>query len=294
MPHHLKLSFLGTAHVTLNDAPVQKFRSTKAQALLAYLAIESNQPHSRKFLADLFWPGKPVTLARQNLRQTLRRLCLALNGHDSQAATASPFLSITRQTLQFNAESDHWLDVAELLARLEQGELKRAVELYQGCFLAELHLIDSDTFEEWATIIQEQLHSRVLQALRQLTQHYQALAAHDQVQLYARRQLTLEPWHEQAHRQLMLALAANGQRGAALAQYEICRHILKEEWGVEPAAETTALHARIRDGASLSFEPSAQPASATHSFLWSPVGKKTLAQTDPELGSQVAPKGNLV
>ena len=40
-----------------------------------------------------------------------------------------------------------------------------------------------------------------------------------------------------AHRQLMLLLAASGQRSAALAQYETCRRLLAEELGVEPSAE---------------------------------------------------------
>jgi DNA-binding SARP family transcriptional activator len=284
MPH-LKLSFLGAAHVTLNGKPVQKFRSIKAQALLAYLATESNQPHTRKFLAELFWPEKPIAVALQNLRQTLHRLCLALNGHDSQAATASSFLSITRYTLQFNTGSDYWLDVAEFLTCLERGRQERAVELYRDHFLTELYLPDSVAFEQWATMIRERLHSQILHVLNQLTQHYLALAAYDRVQFYARRQLALEPWHEQAHRQLMLALVANGQRVAALAQYKICCHILMQELGIEPAAKTTALYARIRDGESLSFELSAQSARATHTFLWSPGGK---------VPAQVAPKGNLV
>ena len=46
----------------------------------------------------------------------------------------------------------------------------------------------------------------------------------------------------------MQALALEGQRGAALAQYEICRQSLDQELGAEPEAETTELWARIRDG----------------------------------------------
>jgi len=57
----------------------------------------------------------------------------------------------------------------------------------------------------------------------------------------------MEPWREEAHRQLMRILAHSGQRSAALAQYKVCRRILAEELGVEPDAETQALYARIRD-----------------------------------------------
>ena len=130
----LKLSFLGAVQVTLDGEPVRTFRSIKAQALLAYLAVESNRSHSREVLADLFWPHSHAT-ARQNLRQTVRRLRLALGDGGAQAAWATPFLSTMRRALQFNRESDHWLDVAEFLACLEQGQWERAVALYRGPFL---------------------------------------------------------------------------------------------------------------------------------------------------------------
>ena len=65
----------------------------------------------------------------------------------------------------------------------------------------------------------------------------------------AQRWLDVEPWDENAHRQLMRALALNGQRNLALAQYETCRCLLQEELGVEPGVETTTLYEQLRDGA---------------------------------------------
>jgi hypothetical protein len=45
----------------------------------------------------------------------------------------------------------------------------------------------------------------------------------------------------------MRLLALNGQRGAALAQYEACRRALADQLDVEPAAETIRLYEQIRD-----------------------------------------------
>ena len=64
-----------------------------------------------------------------------------------------------------------------------------------------------------------------------------------------RRLLSIEPWHEAGHRQLMKLLAADGQRSAALAQYETCQRLLAEELGVGPSEETTKLYEQIREGA---------------------------------------------
>jgi predicted ATPase/tetratricopeptide (TPR) repeat protein len=49
----------------------------------------------------------------------------------------------------------------------------------------------------------------------------------------------------------MRALALSGQRGAALAQYEACCRILREELGIGPAEETRALYELIRNGEDL-------------------------------------------
>ena len=50
---------------------------------------------------------------------------------------------------------------------------------------------------------------------------------------------------EEAHRQLMWALAVAGQRTAALAQFNQCRQVLLAELGVEPDTATVELYEQI-------------------------------------------------
>ena len=64
----------------------------------------------------------------------------------------------------------------------------------------------------------------------------------------ARRQLEIDELQESAHRQLIEALARSGQQSLALAQYDICRNLLQDELGVEPALETQQLMVAVRDG----------------------------------------------
>jgi len=78
-----------------------------------------------------------------------------------------------------------------------------------------------------------------------------------------RKLLELEPWQEIAHRQLIRLLAANGQRTAALAQFEVCKRCLKEELGVEPMIETVQLYENIRDNHS---SVSAQKLTPSHNL----------------------------
>jgi predicted ATPase/class 3 adenylate cyclase len=87
-----------------------------------------------------------------------------------------------------------------------------------------------------------------LAILDRLVEWYEQRGEYERASAYAWRQVELEPWQEEAHRQLMRLLALSGQRSAALAQYETCRRLLAEELGVEPGTKTTELYERIRDG----------------------------------------------
>ena len=51
-----------------------KLSSRKAQALLSYLAANSDQPHERAVLAELFWPELPEAAALNNLSKALGQI----------------------------------------------------------------------------------------------------------------------------------------------------------------------------------------------------------------------------
>jgi predicted ATPase len=125
--------------------------------------------------------------------------------------------------------------------------LTQAADLYRGDLLSGFNL-DSLPFQEWITVEREHLHRRAMEAFYHLADCHNQRGEHRQAEHYARRQLKLEPWREEAHRQLMVALSLSGQRSAALAQYEACRRTLLEELGVEPEEETKTLAEQIRDG----------------------------------------------
>ncbi|MBN2147727.1 MAG: bacterial transcriptional activator domain-containing protein [Anaerolineales bacterium] len=85
---------------------------------------------------------------------------------------------------------------------------------------------------------------QALLALRHLTVSYAQLGELERALPYAWHQIELEPFHEQAHQQVMRLLALIGQRGAALVQYRTCQSML-QEIGIEPAQETTQLYEMI-------------------------------------------------
>ena len=279
----LTIRLLGPFHVTLDGEPITNFESNKVRALLACLAMEPHHPHSRETLAGLLWPDHPERTARHNLRQALSNLRQAIG---DRAASGDrdvdpPFLCITRGTVQLNPDSDYQLDASQFDALVTTSEahahtrletckpcirrLEQTVELYRGEFLAGLYVGDSLSFEEWALLRRERFHRLALDNLYHLANHYERCRDYNRARRYARRQVELEPWREEAHRQLMRLLARSGQRSAALAQYERCRRILAEELGIEPGEETRALYERIRAAGDASPHNLAGPA---HFLRW--------------------------
>jgi len=283
----LSLSLLGSIQVTLDGEPVAAFESDKVRALLFYLAVEAERPHRREKLAGLLWPERPERNARQNLSQALSNLRRAI----CDRGAAPPFLIVVPQTVQFDRASDYQLDVAVFDALLDAchahvhhaletcdacvQRLQQAAALYRGSFLEGFSLRDSAAFEEWALYEQERLQRRATETLRCLTDCHERWGEIEQALRYARRQIGLDPWCEEAHRQVMRLLAYSGQRGAALAQYETCRRLLEEELGVEPGPKTTQLYQELLAG---EVEAPAREPVARHNLPLQPtpfVGRTT-------------------
>jgi DNA-binding SARP family transcriptional activator len=254
---HLNLTLLGPFQASLDGAPVRWLGSNMVRALLTYLAVEADTSHPREILAPLLWPEQPDREALAHLRHTLSYLRSALGGDDPHR----PFLLTSRAEIQLNPAADFDLDVASFVQAVSAlpapdalhldtnavGHLERAVALYRGDFLEGV-AVNSAPFEEWALLKREQLHWQAMGALRLLAVAFEARGEYGQAERYSRRQLELQPWQEEAHRQLMRALALGGQRSAALAQYQSCVQRLGTELGVSPADETVALYQAIRDG----------------------------------------------
>ncbi len=245
MPNRLTFRLLGKPHINLDDKVLTGFISSKAQALLIYLAV-TGRSHSREMLAGLLWSDMPEAQAAKNLRNVLSNLRALVGSH----------LLITREEAAFDPQSDHWLDVGEFtralsgdLTQKTLATLHNAVELYQGDFLEGFYVGEALTFEEWAAGRRSLLQGLIVQALHRLVVEHLEREEHAAGIDYANRLLAIEPWREETHRYLMILLARSGQRSAALAQYDLCRRSLQEELHVEPLPETTALYHRIRSAA---------------------------------------------
>ncbi len=252
----LTLRVLGAFDAHVNGQPLRGFRSVKNEALLAYLALTPGRSHTRAALAGLLWPDQPEDAARRNLRQALFQLRSVL---DASAVA----LVADQSSVRFD-DAGVWVDATaftrlyDACRRHEHASLQHcpacmaryteAVELYRGEFLRGLFIDDSQPLEEWMLLQREWFHARCMEMLDVLANWHTANGDFSAAHRCAQRQIELDPLREEAYRSAMHALAAAGQRSAALAVYESCWRMLEAELGVTPTAETEALAAQIRSG----------------------------------------------
>ncbi len=246
----LRLYFFGPFEATFDGRPLEGFEADAARALLAYLALEPRRSHSRAALTTWLYPELPADRADQNFRKALSRLRKVLDALPVEV----PYLLAEGKKLQWNAAGEQWLDAVAFSehVRAATGDNRQSVQQWEqaarlagrGRFLEDV-VVPSFDFEEWVSERQEYYQQQFLQVLHELARHAGRTGDYERMLDYARRQLRLEGWWEEAHQQAMQALWGLGRRSAALAQYESCRQALAGQLHIAPQPATEALRAQI-------------------------------------------------
>ena len=250
---HLSLFLLGAPRIELDDQPV-RLVTRKATALLIYLAV-TDETHSRDSLVNLLWPDYDQTRARTVLRRTLYALNKALAGG---------WLDADRETIGLNPDSDIRIDVHHFHNHLAgcgeytrstaetcpacPGPLIHSVDLYRDDFLTGFSLKDSVNFDDWQFFQAQNLRREFAGALERLVRCHTVRGEFELAIGCGRRWLELDPLHESAHCRLMELYSWNGQRSAALRQYQACVRILREQVDASPLEATTRLYEAVKAG----------------------------------------------
>ncbi len=250
----LQLTLFGSPQVLVSGVPVA-LRNKARAVLFCLAAAESAQ--SRRVLAGRLWSEQPSDLvALERLRGEV---------HALRHALPDGVLEISAETVALNphAVTSDFTTFSAVARRAQPSlaECAQALPAYAGPFLDgfELELKGADGYVEW--LLEERRHWETawLRLLRTAAQR-----ASDEQDAYAlgttscRHLLALHPDDEPAHRLLMKLLALDGQREAALAQYQECLRALRASGLPTPAAATTALAAEIEAGRFAARPPAVQ------------------------------------
>lgn len=232
----LEIRLFGSPQIFLDGQPA-RIERRKSRALLYYLAAH-HQAQKREHLLSVFWPDSARPAAQQVLRTTLYGLHKSL-GPDLQLEGDEVGLAVGSQ-----------IDVRDFEQILSASPadpraLNDAMDLYQGDFLENFSLPDTQIFEDWASIEREHYRRMAVGGLESLSTLYEnsqnysaALAALD-------RALAFNPLQEDLQRETIRLQFLAGDRPGAIRRYDDLRKLLDEEMGVLPMAETRSLYDSI-------------------------------------------------
>jgi len=161
----LEISLLGELRVVRNGADVPLPRSRKARALLAFL-IETERPHRRERLCELFWniPDDP----KAALRWSLSKLRKVVDTPEQVRIVAD------RERVSFNAHG-LFIDIRNAHWRLRDGgenlSVEELVELAHRLGSIPLEGLDdvgAEAFGSWLAGVREDTHAARIKVLRLL------------------------------------------------------------------------------------------------------------------------------
>jgi ABC-type oligopeptide transport system substrate-binding subunit len=184
----------------------------------------------------MFWGDRPERKARRSLTTAL--------WHIRRCLPDEALILSDSRTVQFDPQSDPWLDVEEFEAQAcgyDAVGLESALALYLSDFL-------DGFYDDWIISERYRLEALFLEVLRRLMVDRETGGEHQAALATAQRLLGRDPLREDAHRLAMRAYCRLGQRNAALEQYHRCREIVLEELDAEPMVETTELYQAILEG----------------------------------------------
>jgi DNA-binding SARP family transcriptional activator len=255
----LRLFLFGEPQLDYNGVLLNIDRR-KIFALLAYLALAKHR-QKRETIASFLWPDLDQEHALAALRTTLSALTTVAPGD---------WLDKERQTLALHHDSI-WIDVIAFQTLLNDARAHRhengalcdecssflnsAIKLYRADFMSGFSIPESNDYDDWLMMQREWLRREFSYGLRRLADSAGEAGDFETALAHANQWLALDHLDESAHRMLMRLYAANGQRAAAVRQYQQCVEILDNELATPPEDETNQLYAAIMAEGALPFTP---------------------------------------
>lgn len=212
----------------------------KPRELLFLLA--TSPPMTKEQLGVALWPDQPRDRLGNALHTALRELRRALGDPEWVLYSGGRYAFNSSWPHDCDVETFEQALVAARSARPASAalpDLQRAIAAYGGDFLADM------AAGEWAQTRRDELR-RSFEAALLATGRLHAAAGRYQPAVTAfRRAVAHEPLNETAHRELMSSWARLGETARAVQHYRELVELLREQVGVPPAAETTALYQRL-------------------------------------------------
>lgn len=225
----LDVHLLGRFAVFVDQAeiPAQRWPSLRATQLVQLLSLAPRHRLTREQAIDALWPDFAPEAGAANLRKAAHHARQALGRHDGILMQGGELRLWPDGPVSVDAE-DFEVQARAALSLRDPLKSREVADRYAG------DLLPNARYEAWAEPARERLHAYCIELLRASAQ-WERLAQ-------------LEPGDEPAHKELMLAELALGNRAAAIRWYAHLREALQRDFGVLPDSQTEAIYQRCIAG----------------------------------------------
>lgn len=188
----------------------------------------------------MFWPGVEFNAGRQSLSQALSELRRQLDpeilraNHDTVCLASERFSSDVGDFERALAAGHNATGPARIAA-FERGVAVSTAPLLPGVAY------------EWAASARERIMAETDAMLRELSEHYEKSGELATAFEYAFRRVRIDPFDEEAHRELVRLYEHAGRPLAALSHLRDLEAELERDLGVAPDAETRAMAETLRE-----------------------------------------------
>jgi len=239
----LQVSLLGEQAIT-GAGTGTRARSSRAVALVAFLAAHAGSPQPRQRIAGLFWPDSTDAQALTNLRRELHQLRQVLAGEPSLVVTSTDLCWRDTETCRVDLrvfDVERGAALAAAAGGDDDGVLEhaaRAIAEYRGDLLP-------GVYDDWALEIRSEVERQCVSLCDLLATTRARNGDLPGAVDVARRRIQLQPLEEVGYRTLMLLQADLGDRAGAVSTYHHCASVLERELGVVPDPATRQTFQRL-------------------------------------------------
>ena len=262
----LHLSLLGEQAIIDDRAGSVQVRSSRAVALVAFLAVRAGSPQSRQRIAGLLWPDSTDAQALTNLRRELHHLRQVLGDEASLVVTPRDLCWRDTKTCRVDVrvfDDERKAAMAAAAAGDDDGivvHAAAAMAAYRGELLP-------GVYEDWLLDARSQLERQCVELCDLVCAARARTGDLTGAVQAARRRVQLQPLEEVGYRTLIGLQADLGDRAGAVSTYHHCASVLERELGVAPDPATRkvfqALMVQARPAARSPAAANPRPAART-------------------------------
>ena len=253
MQQRLQISMLGGFSLSYPDGTAidyQSNRSNKLWMVLAYLLTHRGKQITQDELIDILWPDEEIDNPVNTLKTMRHRLCGLLDALGG--IPGKEMIRYNHGIYAWSEEVDCVLDIDQFstycaLAEQEQDDSQKisyylnALEYYNGDFLPKL------SSEMWVMSAHAYYHAEYLRVVKKCIALLRTENRYYEIITVCQKAVTIEPYDEDLHRELIDALVRTGAKQSALNHYEKVKELFYHEFGINLSEDLVELYKQIID-----------------------------------------------